>query len=166
MFEWLDRTLVSELATGITVLFAGGGIWLANRNVSRTIAVRHTILKQNIAFSAYQKYLELAVKEELFAGGDLDAIRRAGRERSYGFFVSALVLASEQILEAFPGERAWMDTVENQVALHEAWFLALDERDLTGFTTGFRAVIETRRARDPNAASVVVPLRNPANRRG
>lgn len=118
-------TLV-KLATIASPLISGGVAICAIRVAVKTIRENKEIAKKNIADTAYQAYLQLAMENPQFSKG-YSADSRLERDPMYDqyvWYVARMIFCFEKIIEVEENlkDSSWVNTLEKHLNFHSEHF--------------------------------------------
>ncbi|EJG2003922.1 hypothetical protein BS021_RS04025 [Vibrio parahaemolyticus] len=101
-------SVLSDLATIAAVIIAGVAGYIAYQQLLAS--------RKQSATSLYKEYLQLCIDNPDFAEGKYSE----NNKREYLWFVSQILFTFEQVVIANRGDKQWLDTIENQLAIHKA----------------------------------------------
>jgi hypothetical protein len=111
---------LTQIVANVATLFGLIGVFIAYRQFKAGVEAQ----KRDTAINAWTEYLKLALQHPDLArpqawmtGHGIDS----PKFREYRWFVAIMLFASEQILEAHPGDQAWKDIVEGQMRNHRGF---------------------------------------------
>lgn len=118
-------SVVSTIASALTVIAAIGALWFANSQIQAS----QQIQREASARDAFKEYLKLAMEHSDLADG-LSSERSVSKEKraDYAWFISYFLFSAEQIYLAYPGDKDWEKALADQFCYHRTYLMGDEYR--------------------------------------
>lgn len=108
-------SILANIGTFMAMIVAMGAAYIAyHQYISSKEETKHAT-----ASNIYQQYLLLCIDKSHFAFGMDKPVTRTQLYGEYCWFVSSMLFAFEQILEAQTNDEKWKDTIRSQLRMHK-----------------------------------------------